>query len=94
MQFVGPLLAVFAMFGGLFIPISALSPGLQTAARFSPVYGVGQLARAHLHRPRVEEGEQVLFRRGEPRGDGQVLDQALLGDRAQRRELAAAKSED
>ncbi|HUQ84178.1 MAG TPA: ABC transporter permease [Gemmatimonadaceae bacterium] len=48
MQFVGPLLAVLAMFGGLFIPLSALSPGLRTAAQFSPVWGVGQLARAPL----------------------------------------------
>jgi ABC-2 type transport system permease protein len=48
MQFVGPLLAVLAMFGGLFIPLSALSPTLRTVARFSPVWGVGQLARAPL----------------------------------------------
>jgi ABC-2 type transport system permease protein len=48
MQFVGPLLAVLAMFGGLFIPLSALSPGLRNAARFTPVWGVGQLARAPL----------------------------------------------
>lgn len=48
MQFVGPLLAVLAMFGGLFIPLSALSPGLRTAAHFSPVWGVGVIARAPL----------------------------------------------
>lgn len=48
MQFVGPLLAVFAMFGGLFIPIKLLPPAMQTAAKFSPVYGVGTLARAPL----------------------------------------------
>ena len=48
MQFVGPLLAVLAMFGGLFIPLSALSPTLRSIARFSPVWGVGQLARAPL----------------------------------------------
>ena len=48
MQFVGPLLAILAMFGGLFIPLSALSPGLRMAAHFSPVWGVGVIARAPL----------------------------------------------
>ncbi len=48
MQFVGPILAVLAMFGGLFIPIPMLPPAMQTAATFTPVYGVGQLARAPL----------------------------------------------
>jgi len=48
MQFVGPLLAVLAMFGGLFIPLSALSPAMRTAAHFSPVWGVGVIARAPL----------------------------------------------
>lgn len=48
MQFVGPLLAVMAMFGGLFIPLSQLSKGLQTFAKFTPMYGVGLLARAPL----------------------------------------------
>ncbi|CAN5408630.1 ABC transporter permease [soil metagenome] len=48
MQFVGPLLAVMAMFGGLFIPLSQLPKGLQEFARFTPMYGVGLLARAPL----------------------------------------------
>jgi ABC-2 type transport system permease protein len=48
MQFVGPLLAILAMFGGIFIPIAVLPPTMQTIAKFSPVYGVGQLARAPL----------------------------------------------
>ena len=48
MQFVGPLLAVLAMFGGLFIPLSALSPTMRTVAHFSPVWGVGVIARAPL----------------------------------------------
>jgi ABC-2 type transport system permease protein len=48
MQFVGPLLAMMAMFGGLFIPLSQLPKALQTFALFTPVYGVGQLARAPL----------------------------------------------
>jgi ABC-2 type transport system permease protein len=48
MQVAGPVLALLSMFGGLFIPISALSPTMRTVAMFSPVYGVGQLARAPL----------------------------------------------
>ena len=48
MQFVGPILALLAMFGGLFIPLSALPPTMQQIAKFSPVYGVGVLARAPL----------------------------------------------
>lgn len=48
MQVAGPVLAVLSMFGGLFIPLSALSPTMRTIAMFSPVYGVGQLARAPL----------------------------------------------
>jgi ABC-2 type transport system permease protein len=48
MQFVGPFLAIMAMFGGLFIPLSQLPPTLQTVAKFTPMYGVGLLARAPL----------------------------------------------
>ena len=45
MQFVGPLLAVMAMFGGIFIPLKALPESLQNAARYTPMFGVGTLAR-------------------------------------------------
>jgi len=48
MQFVGPLLAVMAMFGGLFIPLSQLPHRMQTFAMYTPMYGVGLLARAPL----------------------------------------------
>ena len=48
MQFLGPLLAIFATFGGLFIPLSVLPPRIQTIAKFTPVYGVGQVAHASL----------------------------------------------
>jgi ABC-2 type transport system permease protein len=48
MQFVGPILAVLAMFGGLFIPLEALSPAMRAVAHFSPVWGVGVIARAPL----------------------------------------------
>ncbi|MDB4915032.1 MAG: putative transporter permease protein [Gemmatimonadetes bacterium] len=48
MQFVGPLLAIMAIFGGVFIPLSQLPKGLQAFAKFTPMYGVGLLARAPL----------------------------------------------
>lgn len=46
MQFVGPMLAIMAMFGGIFIPLKVLPPTLQTIAHYTPMFGVGQLARA------------------------------------------------
>ncbi|MEV0807089.1 ABC transporter permease [Micromonospora sp. NPDC050200] len=48
MQYLGPVLAVLAMLGGLFVPLDVLPHVLQQVARFTPVYGVGQLARAPL----------------------------------------------
>ena len=48
MQFVGPMLAVMALFGGIFIPLETLPGTLQTIARFTPMFGVGQIARAPL----------------------------------------------
>lgn len=48
MQFLGPLLAILAMFGGLFMPLQMMPATIQTIAKFTPVYGVGQLARAPL----------------------------------------------
>lgn len=48
MQFMGPILAILAMFGGLFVPLEMLPHAFQEIAKFTPVYGVGQLARAPL----------------------------------------------
>ena len=48
MQFVGPLMAVMAMFGGIFIPLNQLPEGMQTFAKYTPMFGVGQLSRAPL----------------------------------------------
>ncbi|MFJ8578425.1 ABC transporter permease [Micromonospora sp. NPDC093277] len=48
MQFMGPVLAILAMFGGLFVPLEMLPHAFQEIAKFTPVYGVGQLARAPL----------------------------------------------
>ncbi len=48
MQFVGPVLAIMAMFGGLFIPVEMLPAGMRAVVVWSPVYGVAQIARAPL----------------------------------------------
>jgi ABC-2 type transport system permease protein len=55
MQFVGPMLAIMAMFGGIFIPLKGLPSTLQTIAHFTPMFRVGQLARA----PFI--GDPILF---------------------------------
>lgn len=48
MQFLGPILAILAMFGGLFVPLEVLPHVMQQIAKFTPVYGVGQIARSWL----------------------------------------------
>ncbi|WBB75089.1 ABC transporter permease [Micromonospora sp. WMMD1128] len=48
MQFMGPALAILAMLGGLFVPLDLLPDVMRQIAKFTPVYGVGQLARAPL----------------------------------------------
>lgn len=48
MQILGPALAILALFGGLFIPLEFLPSVLQEIAEFTPVYGVGEIARAPL----------------------------------------------
>jgi ABC-2 type transport system permease protein len=48
MQILGPVLALLALMGGIFVPLSELSHTLQTLASYTPAYGVGVLARAAL----------------------------------------------
>ncbi|GAB3819800.1 ABC transporter permease [Micromonospora zhanjiangensis] len=48
MQFLGPILAILAMFGGLFVPLELLPHVMQQIAKFTPVYGVGEIARSPL----------------------------------------------
>jgi ABC-2 type transport system permease protein len=48
MQLLGPVLALLALMGGIFVPLSVLSDTLQTLASYTPAYGVGVLARAAL----------------------------------------------
>ena len=48
MQLIGPILGVFSLFGGLFIPVSLLPSVMQDIAPFMPTYGVAAIARYPL----------------------------------------------
>lgn len=48
MQILSFALVLFAFGGGLFIPLSQMSHGFQTIAKFTPLYGLNQLVHAPL----------------------------------------------
>lgn len=48
MQLISPVLAVFALFGGLFVPVNLLPSTMQDVAPYMPTYGVAQIARYPL----------------------------------------------
>jgi ABC-2 type transport system permease protein len=48
MQVLGPVLGVLAFAGGLFEPVDQMGSTFATLAKFSPTYGVGQIARYPL----------------------------------------------
>lgn len=48
MQIVGPILAILSIFGGIFYPLAGAPGFVRDIAKFIPVYGVGELARAPL----------------------------------------------
>ncbi|GII22853.1 ABC transporter permease [Planosporangium mesophilum] len=48
MQILGPVLGVLSFAGGLFVPVDQLGHVFATIARFTPVYGVGEIARYPL----------------------------------------------
>jgi ABC-2 type transport system permease protein len=48
MQLLGPLLAVLAFLGGLFVPLDVLGATFRTLAEYTPAYGVGVLAHTPL----------------------------------------------
>jgi ABC-2 type transport system permease protein len=48
MQVIGPVLAVFSLLGGLFIPLSLLPSAMQDVAPYMPTYGVAAIARFPL----------------------------------------------
>jgi ABC-2 type transport system permease protein len=48
MQVIGPLLAVFSLVGGLFVPLSLMPEVVQQIAPYTPTYGVVEIARFPL----------------------------------------------
>jgi ABC-2 type transport system permease protein len=48
MQFMGPVLAFLAFFGGLFQPLKTMTPALQDIGVWTPTYGLGEIARSPL----------------------------------------------
>lgn len=48
MQVIGPVLGVFALVGGLFVPVTLLPATIQDIAAYMPPYGVAQIARYPL----------------------------------------------
>ena len=48
MQVIGPVLALSAFFGGIFVPVAELGSTFTTIAQYSPAYGIGELARSPL----------------------------------------------
>ncbi|GAA2483838.1 ABC transporter permease [Winogradskya humida] len=48
LQILGPVLAVLSFAGGLFVPVDQLGSTFARIAAFTPVYGVGQIARYPL----------------------------------------------
>jgi len=45
MQILGPVLGIFALVGGLFVPVSLLPSTIQSVAPYMPPYGVAEIAR-------------------------------------------------
>ena len=48
MQILGPVLALLAFAGGLFIPVDGMGEPIRTVAQFTPVYGLNELVHAPL----------------------------------------------
>ncbi len=48
LQLLGLILALLSLIGGLFIPISQFAPTVQDFAKWSPLYGLNQLAHTPL----------------------------------------------
>lgn len=49
MQLMGGVLSLLALAGGLFVPISVWGSTFREFARWTPAYGLGEIARAPLH---------------------------------------------
>ncbi|MEV6346790.1 ABC transporter permease [Actinoplanes sp. NPDC051851] len=56
MQILGPVLGILSFAGGLFVPVDQLGHTFATIAKFTPVYGVGEIARY----PLTQDGDLAL----------------------------------
>jgi ABC-2 type transport system permease protein len=56
MQILGPVLALLAFLGGLFIPLDQLGEPFSTLAKFTPMYGLNQLVHPPLMHDAVTLG--------------------------------------
>ena len=54
MQFMGPVLAFLAFFGGIFMPLSQLPELLQAVGVWTPTYGIGEIAAGPAVRRSVQ----------------------------------------
>ncbi len=48
MQIIGPVLAVFSLFGGLFVPVALMPSAMRGLAPWMPTYGLAEIARFPL----------------------------------------------
>lgn len=48
MQVIGPVLGVFSLFGGLFVPVSLMPSVMQDLAPWMPTYGIAEISRYPL----------------------------------------------
>ncbi len=56
---VGPLMSLFAFFGGVFIPLSQLGPVMSAIGAFTPMYGVRALVEASVAGDALPAGAAV-----------------------------------
>ena len=45
MRYLGPILPILSFMGGLFVPLQLLPDALQTAAKFTPLWGIADMAQ-------------------------------------------------
>lgn len=46
MRYLGPILPILSFMGGLFVPLAILPEGVQTAAKFTPLWGIANLSQS------------------------------------------------
>lgn len=48
MRYLGPILPILSFMGGLFVPLQMMPEGVQIAAKFTPVWGIADLAQSTI----------------------------------------------